>query len=112
MSVPQNRVLTATQQTIGANQVACHYGGIESYPLVFNREPPPTSISKFDAIGITNINALSCHDPRDDKGAVRNGEDFGGYRFNVDDKSQRISYQQSVNCHGFQKGRPIMTGMF
>ncbi len=110
MSVPQNRVTVPGDETMGSNQVRVIYGGLTSVATVFN-QPGPVPVNRFKQIGITNVNALSCHDPRDAKSAVSGGFDFGSYRFNVKKEEQIRSYQSGYNTAGYQPGRPIVTGV-
>ena len=110
MSVPRNRDVFPGDETIGSNQVRLVYGGLTSVATVFNA-PGPKPVNRFKQIGITNVNALSCHDPRDAKSAVSAGVDFGSYRLNVTKEAQIRSYQSSRNNTGFQPGRPIITGV-
>jgi len=110
MSVPQNRDVIPGDEHIGSNQVRIHYGGITSRPVVFNKEAP-VPVNRFAQIGITNRNALSCHDPRDAKSAVSAGVDFGSFRYNVRQSAQTRSYQSGLNTTGYEPGRPIITGL-
>lgn len=110
MSVPVNRYTYPGDDTRGSDYVRVIYPTYESVASVFNR-PGPVPVNRFNQIGITNNNALSCHDPREAKSAVCAGIENGDYRFNVREEAQIKSYQSSVNSTGFQPGRAIITGV-
>jgi len=110
MSVPRNRDTIAGDDTRGSNAVRITYPTYQSVGTVKKRAGPKP-VNRFFQIGITNRNALSCHDPRDAKSAVSQGVEFGDYKMNVKQELQIRSYQSNPNTSGYMPHRPIITGV-
>lgn len=110
-SVPVARYTKPGDDTRGSNNVPVNFNNPKSaYLRPPKNRPGPVPVNRFFQIGITNNTYESCFDPRDAKSAVSGGVTNGGYRFNVAQKAQVMSYQNAMNTRGYAPGQAIVTG--